>query len=138
MQPPYPPPPGNGYMPPRPAPQPPKKFPVWAIILITVGAAAVLVLGGLVVTVLDGGFGSPPKPTARVTGCNGDRLEVTIDYVLTNHDSRTHTYIVYGSVGHSPVVPDTLVGVAPGETAHGQMIALGAQGDCEITGVDQR
>lgn len=136
--------PQPGYRPYAAPPTPPKKsanLPAWLIVVIAVGCAMVLLLVGIVGSlVLDNiGGDSTAKPTARMTGCTSDGLSTTIDYVLTNHDSRTHTYYVHGTVNHSPAIPDVKENVAPGETVTGQIIGLGLDGgSCEITEVDQR
>jgi hypothetical protein len=112
----------------------------WAIALIVVGAVVVLVcVGGFVVGLAK--VANTPKPTYSVTSCTTDSVGFThLHYIVANHDKVPHDYTVQGAAGNSPLIPDVLVNVAPGDTASGEMIGSGGSGGdtCEITKVSQR
>lgn len=140
----YPPPygyqqPWRGWPPPPPAN---KGMPAWEIVLIVVGSVVgLLIIVGVTVSTLGGsiggGSGGSKSPTYDVISCSYDGFATTLTYELRNNDTKTHDYIIEGTVGHSPTIPDVLKNVAPGERATGKMIGT-EQGGCAITRVNQQ
>jgi hypothetical protein len=132
------------YLPP-PTPRPPsKRWKPWELALI-IGGCVVLV-GGLVVAYIlsngfsDGGGGGlgGPKPTIQLTSCQYDGVATHLQYRVTNNDKIRHDYYATGTANHSPMIPDTLVNVAPGETTNGELIGSSSSGGTCTLHVDQR
>jgi hypothetical protein len=109
-----------------------------AIIAIVIGSVVALVcLGGIALFAIGAAdVASTPKPTMQITGCSWDGYLGHLKYTLRNNDQRKHDYWIRAAMGHSPMLPDSLKNVAPGETVNGEMVG-GSQGDCSITSVDQ-
>lgn len=134
QQPFYPPP----YLAAPPPNRPPRRWKPWELALI-IGGCAVLIGGLVVAYVLSNGFtggGNGTKPEVAIVACTYDGAFTHLTYRLTNEDDVAHDYRVTGTVGHQPLIPDTLVGIAPGETVSGEMLGP-EEGDCRLTGVNQ-
>lgn len=134
--------PGVTYVPPRPAwvpvpPQPHRRgLPTWATALIVLGGAAVLLLVAAAALIALGS--RSPAPYYSVTSCQSVDGVTSMGFIVRDNDKVPHDYTVHGSIGHSPAVPDVLVGVAPGQTVTGHLEGFESTGDCRITEVDQR
>lgn len=125
----------------NPPPRPVKKgMPTWEILVCVIGGVVGLILitaTSLWAFGVHVGVPGPAKPTYDVIGCQYDGFATTLEYEITNNDTRPHEYWVEGRVGHSPTLPDVLENVAPGERVTGKMIGV-EQGGCAITSVQQR